>query len=227
MPIPSTNDEISRDIGTLIDDISKELAIPGGQNLTISSTAIINLGKAILLEGKRFQSNISSLDSLALSIRGLLELNLILTHVSRDQKALSNWIGQASKDATDIMNGMKSLAEATTGREKHIHELDSVLDLVHSSNADSGFELKGPFNIKEIAQKYGKAKDYDAVHKLCSKLIHPSSIKVNVFNVSDDNLDYVNAFLIVGQAYLRQSAPLIRSALESIGLYNPTSAGRP
>lgn len=75
---------------------------------------------------------------------------------------------------------------------------------------ESKYESKGPFQIKPLADKYGYLNDYLAVYKLCSKLIHPSSLKINLYaEISKDN----NYLKIVQKIAVHFSDKLTKFAL--------------
>lgn len=127
-------------------------------------------------EIKSFTTNINDLQYCAFHMRNIFELYLILRHISEDEKAINNWIGQIHKDFTDINKGFMAYGKKAgldiSALERKQISIDEILK-------KSSFESTGPFNIRDLAEKYGCVEDYMSIYKLSSKLIHPSSIKVN------------------------------------------------
>jgi hypothetical protein len=58
------------------------------------------------------------------------------------------------------------------------------------------------FNMKSVAGKFGLVDDYDAIFKCCSKILHPSSIRVNLQGAFDKNDNYKDVLIHIGIHYL-------------------------
>ncbi|MCF2948911.1 DUF5677 domain-containing protein [Paraglaciecola aquimarina] len=70
---------------------------------------------------------------------------------------------------------------------------------------NSPYTSQRNFNIRNLAIAHGYEEDYDFVYKLSSKLIHPSSIKVNFYESFIENDKYLT--VIIGTAmYFGQKA---------------------
>ncbi|MFA5214696.1 hypothetical protein [Sulfuricurvum sp.] len=157
--------------------------------------ALINLLEEILREVERFITGRSDLTLTSLQVRNIFELYLITKHVSTNQEGLNDWYGQMHKDSIDLQNGFMNLFSS---HNQDISELHDIQDFINESLANSPFESKREFNIKNLAIDYDYLLDYQAIHKLCSKLIHPSSIKINSFKALLEDDNYLNLLIIFG-----------------------------
>lgn len=123
----------------------------------------------------------------SLATRNIFELYLIIRYVSGDEKRQDKWLGQMHKDLFDINNGLRKLA---IKRNLPTGELDALEKMYNDAINDSPFRSSGPFEIKTIAAKYGNEEDFDFLFKLTSKLIHPSSSRVNGYSVIAEQFQY-------------------------------------
>lgn len=157
--------------------------------------AIENLFMEIERELDRFILGRTDLTATSIQVRNLFELYLIAKHISTSEKGLNSWFGQMHKDSMDIQNGF---IELFSSHNQDVSELEGIKEFTNQSLDDSPYTSKGGFNIKDLADKYGYIKDYSAIHKLCSKLIHPTSIKVNAYNALTENANYLAILEQVG-----------------------------
>lgn len=140
------------------------------------------------------------LSSLSLCVRTIFELYLILMHISTDEKALNKWFGQSHKDLKELTDGFIALGKKH-GLDEYVSKLEDVQEFADGSLASSPFESKGGFDIRNLAEKFGHLEDYKAVHKLCSKLIHPTSMNVNSYDALSNNNVFFNMIFCIGVFY--------------------------
>ncbi len=157
--------------------------------------AIENLFREIERELDRFISGRDDLTATSIQVRNLFELYLISKHIYTSEKYLNSWFGQMHKDSMDVQNGF---IELFSSHNKDVTELEKIREFIDQSLDDSPYTSKGGFNIKDLAESYGHVKDYTAIHKLCSKLIHPTSIKVNAYSALTENDNYLAVLEQVG-----------------------------
>lgn len=157
--------------------------------------AIENLFREIERELDRFITGRDDLTATSMQVRNLIELYLITKHINTSEKDLNSWIGQIHKDHTDVLNGF---IELFSSHNKNVTELEAIREFIDQSLDESSYESKGGFNIKYLAELYGYVKDYSAIHKLCSKLIHPTSFKVNAYSALTENDNYLAILEQVG-----------------------------
>ncbi len=175
-------------ISSFLDDFNN----PEGNRLKL---AIENLFREIERELDRFILGRADLTATSIQVRNLFELYLITKHVFTSEKGLNSWFGQMHKDSMDVQNGF---IELLSSHNQDVSELKEIRELIDQSLDDSPYTSKGGFNIKDLAEEYGYVKDYSAIHKLCSKLIHPTSIKVNAYNALTENNNYLAVLEQVG-----------------------------
>lgn len=164
-------------------------------NDTLLVQALTPLLQASTREINKLMYEELDLSSLSLCVRNIFELYLILEHICTDERALKNWFGQAHKDFKDVNDGFITLCQ-NNGLD--ISELVKVQEFQDDSLDASPFKSKGGFNIRNLAENYGYLDDYKAVHKLCSKLIHPTSMSVNAYNALSKNDVYFKLIFHIG-----------------------------
>lgn len=193
-----------------IDDIEPLLKViirqcEKGRELQVCdrTTSLQNLYQEALVEAARLRAGESEIVTVCVAVRNLFEIMLLINHLAASDEAVECWIGQLQRDALDIHDGLISLF--------HKHGVQSLpLENSRSSvlvNGDEhGVVPSRPFKIRSIAEQLGVSEDYDAMYKLCSKIVHPSSIRVNLPGAFEKNGDYKNALIHVGIHYLAQIA---------------------
>ena len=157
-------------------------------------TTICNLMREAEREINRIISNPVDITIVSLGTRNIIELYLISRHIYTETKWEENWWGQMHKDSIDIQEGLVSLLEK---HNKDPSEVKNYIEFCDQSLEESQFESKGGFNIRDLAKRYGHDEDYISVHKLCSKLIHPTSIKINAYQAFTENDNYIKTLSYV------------------------------
>jgi hypothetical protein len=154
-----------------------------------------NLFRETIREAKRLQNAKDDIQSISTAVRNIFEIHLIIKYLENSEDAVKRWIGQLQNDALEIHDGVISLIS------KHGFNSEALVTSkarVVESGEKQGVVPSKPFRIREIANEFGWIEAYDAMYKLCSKIIHPSSIWVNLPGVFDDNDDYINTLIHVG-----------------------------
>ena len=162
---------------------------------SIINIALILLFREAEREITRLLSSLHDLTLVSLSVRNLFEIYLISRHISANEKALYNWHGQSHKDSKDVRDGFIGLMEK---KALDASELREIQKFEEKNVAASPFTSKGPFILRDLADKYGYLDDYLFVYKLSSKLVHPSSMKVMAYETLSENANYLNIVLQVG-----------------------------
>jgi DNA-directed RNA polymerase subunit L len=175
--------------------------------------ALINLLNETTREINRLESNKYEITLTSIHVRNIFELYLLTKHILSDGKAFKCWMGQLPKDISDFTEGFISLFKKYGKTETG---LDAVINNINTSINDGPYTPKGPFNMKELARKYGLEEDYSAIHKLCSKIVHPSSMKVNTYQILVANDNYNNSLLYAGAHFSRLIGGLCRDIKEKI-----------
>lgn len=154
--------------------------------------AILNILKDIDREISRLISSINEIDYASLHTRNIFDLYLILRNVYSNENEMRRWYGQQHKDSTDVRNGFKVLLEKKNLDTTELTEIQAYED---RALAGSHYESERNFNISHLAKIHGYGDDYSFVYKLSSKLIHPSAMKVNSYEILTENCNYLGIII--------------------------------
>jgi hypothetical protein len=140
--------------------------------------------KAACKEIEDLSNNGLELSVVSMQVRNIFELYLTARHIYTDKNALNNWFGQMHRDLVDIQNGFIELLKRKNLDDSKLVEANYYLN---QTLAQTTFSSSKSFNLKDLAVKFGYEADYNFVYKLSSKLIHPTSLKVNGYAALDEN----------------------------------------
>jgi len=157
--------------------------------------ALYNLFRESLREMQEFSMDRENITRTSLNVRNIFEIYLITMHISVDDQGRKNWFGQMHKDMLDVRNGFRALLKSN-GMEAP--ELDEIDEFCNVSLDQSPYESSGGFNLKGLSDKYGFSHHYSFIYKLSSKLIHPTSMKVNGYDTIDDDKNYLKVMTYCG-----------------------------
>lgn len=204
---PKDDLELSKKhISVVIDDLeSKEYSE--------LNNAVINILKNIVQEISRLISSIDELEYASLHTRNIFELYLILTHVYSDNEALSRWYGQLHSDSEQIRNGFRKLL---VKKGLDTSSLDEVKEFEDNALKISPYSSARNFNISHLAKTYGYEDDYSFVYKLSSKLVHPSSMKVNFYGILTENNKYLTVIVSTAMFFGQKAEKLALSISEKV-----------
>jgi hypothetical protein len=183
---PKEDLELSKkSINRVIDD----LALKAYSELNF---VVLNLLKNIVQEISKLTTTIDELEYASLHTRNIFELYLILTHVYSDPQALSCWYGQLHKDSEEIREGFRTLL---IKKGLDTSSLDENKEFEDNALKVSPYSSESNFRIKNLAKIHGYEDDYSFVYKLSSKLVHPSSMKINFYNILTENNKYLKVIV--------------------------------
>lgn len=185
MDVPLNIDENFKISNQVLSDFIRDAEALGQHSFI---TTICNLMREVIREMNRIITNPIDITIVSLGTRNLIELYLISRHIYTETKWESNWWGQMHKDSIDIQEGLVSLLKKHDG---DLSEVKKYIEFCDQTIEESQFESKGGFNIRDIAKRYGHDEDYISVYKLCSKLIHPTSVKINAYQAFTENDNYI------------------------------------
>ena len=168
--------------------------------------ALLNLTRESVAEITRLLNYPNDLILTSLCVRNIFELYLLTRHIYSNPKGLKSWYGQMHKDLEEVRNGFKSLLEK---KGLSSPELEDVQEFCNKSLDDSPYTSKGNFNMKSLAIDYGYSEDYDFLYKLASKLVHPSSMRVNSFSSLIDDNNYITVLNHSGAFFSRKLEELV------------------
>lgn len=159
------------------------------------NSALLGLFRDAQREIHRLLCSFDNLTISSLAIRNIFEVYLILKHIYSDPKALYSWYGQSHKDSKEVRDGFIKLME---NKGLDTTELKEIQLLEDQALEHSPFQSKGSFQVRNLAEKYGYLDDYLFIYKLSSKLIHPSSMKIMMYDILAENSNYQSVVLQIG-----------------------------
>lgn len=169
------------------------------------TSAVLNILRNIDLEITRLIGSIDDLEYASLHTRNIFELYLILSHIYTDENALSAWYGQLHKDSEQIRDGFRKLL---VKKGLDTSSLDAVKEFEDNALAKSPYSSARNFNISDLAKKHGHQDDYGFIYKLSSKLVHPSSMKVNFYAALTENNKYLTMIVHMAMYFGQKSEKL-------------------
>lgn len=119
----------------------------------------------------------------ALATRNLYELRLRIEHLTADPANLGRWQAEAATDKIQVLEGILGIQGGRDGAPRAILT-DEIARLRALLDRHGMHELKRITSTASIAQQLRRDDEHQALFKLLSKLVHPSSYLVN---------DYQNA----------------------------------
>lgn len=191
-----------------------EIRLPPNEDLSLSMRSIrsaitslqadrkteLNIALANLLKASAIEINYlidkgCDLSIASMSTRNIFEIYLILLTITSKKEALSNWFGQAHRDSKDIRDGFIKVA---LNKGLDVSELQQIQRFEDDALDQSPYESNRGFNIKDLATQHGYLDDYMFVYKLSSKLVHPTSMKVNSYNALVQDSNYLSVVQQLG-----------------------------
>ena len=173
-------------------------------NLLIATADYLKLTKSSL------NSHISAI---AISTRSIYEINVKLRSLIADQENLRKWQSEAVTDKVQALDGILLLAnDSESIAEQNIikQEIERLNDLITKYGLPT---IKQPISTGNLAKTVGLENEHNALFKLYSKLVHPSSYLVNDYN-SAASIENRKILQIHAQLYAYDSISRICEALE-------------
>lgn len=124
------------------------------------------------------QGTTSHISVLALATRNLFELNIRLRDILRSDKQLKRWQGEAVRDNVELLEGLMRLS-TTNENNQAKGVLRTEVERLQGLQQKYGLPDKGSPPTKNLAVDVGLEDEYDALFKVFSKLVHPTSYLVN------------------------------------------------
>ncbi|TGN40681.1 DUF5677 domain-containing protein [Marinobacter confluentis] len=199
-------DELAVNFRRTATELELALDIVGNTKSDATSHVLSCLFREAYREIERLFQFSDDLTFASLSVRNLFELYLISQHVHSDKKALSRWLGQTHKDSKDVRDGFITLMRKKGFNTKELEELQEFED---RALAESPFTSNGPFQMRDLAKKYGHLDDYYFIYKLSSKLIHPTSMKIMGYEALNEESNYLTTVLQVGAYFSHRYRELV------------------
>ncbi len=183
-------------------------------NRTEKSVVLCNLliATADYLELTKSSLNFH-ISAIAASTRSIYEINVRLRSLIADQESLRKWQSEAVTDKVQVLEGILLLANNSENlKEQNIlkQEIDRLNGLVTKYGLPT---IKQPISTGNLAKTVGLENEHNALFKLYSKLVHPSSYLVNDYNGAA-SIENQKILQIHAQLYAYDSISIICEALE-------------
>ena len=176
------------------------------------NNALLNLFQSSVREISQLIENITALDYVSLHTRNIFELYLITLQINKSDAELKRWYGQQHKDTTDVRSGFRQLL---IKKGLDTSALDEVQKFEDDSLEESPYKSERNFNISNLAKVHGYSDDYGFLYKLSSKLVHPSALKVNNYDVLTENDNYLTVVLQLAVFFAQKVEKLANSVMET------------
>lgn len=155
----------------------------------------------------------SHISALALSTRSIYEINVRVRSLIENQENLKKWQSEAITDKVQVLEGILLLAnESENLSEQFILEQE----IVRLKGLVEKYELptiKQPISTGNLAKTVGLEDEHNALFKLYSKLVHPSSYLVNDYDGASCN-ENQKTLQIHAQLYAHDSISTICEELD-------------
>jgi hypothetical protein len=137
---------------------------------------------------------------IAWGCRNLVELSVFAKYVAQSPANLMRFVEDAGVDESHTATALLKLVENTPTSEAGEKAKQALLANVAVMRSASSFQGKQYLQVMNIARELGFEDKLFAVHKLCSKLIHPTA--QSILQVDREQQDERDAYLIFGINYL-------------------------
>lgn len=186
------------------------ITLLSGKNYSALNNALLSLLREARRESYRLLSSMEDLVLASFSVRNLFEIYLISKHIHSNEQALLNWYGQSHKDSKEVRDGAIKLMK---NKGLSTAELELIQRLEDDLLEQSPFESKGSFQVRQLAEDYGYLDDYQFIYKLSSKLVHPSSMKIMLYDVLTENRNYLSVVHQLGVYFTLEFSMFLQAAL--------------
>jgi hypothetical protein len=137
---------------------------------------------------------------IAWGCRNLLELSVFAKYVAQSHTNLVRFVEDAGVDELHAATALLKLVEDAPTSEADEKAKQALLANVAAMRSASSFQGKQYLQVMNIAHELGFEDKLFAVHKLCSKQIHPTA--QSILQVDREQQDERDAYLIFGINYL-------------------------
>jgi hypothetical protein len=150
-------------------------------------------------------------DMVAWATRNLFELDLLVRFVLKSEENMLRFLGERARDEIEILEGLISLGEDQSSRNVAI--LRARVDDLKRIAQKHKIRPEKHRTTRDLADAAGLRHVYDALFKLYSKYVHPSSWLVNASRQMID--EYKDAFVLEAQRYALDTLHMVSEAVRS------------
>lgn len=200
IPRISKADEIPSHLNLIGADLRKSADDLGNRFVrTEASVAFTNIARRSAIEiervGRYCGPVVCETEVVALCARNLFELNLFLRHIMSGSTYLKGWVGQCVTDRREAGEALAALTDDPRVKATIAAGVAGDAEILQKH----GITAASRFNVKKLAEQYGLLSEYQALYKLFSKVVHPSSWLVNLDELTAPV--FLDVFVVQCQIY--------------------------
>ncbi len=136
-------------------------------------------------------------DGVAISARGLIELNIWVLFCNVSEENARIFLGDAGRDVREMLKTLQELYVLRFGkRHPSLDELSLEIEQAAVEEKIEGIEKKY-LRVDQAAQSVGARASYVAFNRICSKVAHPTSMMVNL---RDYLSDFIEMLYLMGES---------------------------
>ncbi len=145
--------------------------------------------------------------------RSLFELNIITRYVLMSEENLKRFGGEFVVDKTQILRGLLLFSKDSS--KETVEALEKEIARIKTIAEKHALPIQKSELIRDRAKRVGLSEEYDALYKLFSKYVHPSSYTINASSEEVHSNEVRNIFLIYSQIYAGDMFQRIKDATSS------------
>lgn len=142
----------------------------------------------------------------AVNVKYIFELYIVTRRIGEDKRYHREWAGQSRRDLEEVISGMTSLATSfgEPQASKELTGIDAENAALFAGATLHGVPLKysRKFNMSDLADACGKREEYKSFYKMCSKISHPSALRVMTLFAEESGKDFLAVLVIYRTALL-------------------------
>jgi hypothetical protein len=157
---------------------------------------------------------------LAWACRDLLELDVLTKYVLNSEANARRFIAHRLIDGIEIFKYVKDY--------QLFHEpgsttpaIDETIRMAEEQKAFEGISETKFLNVKKIAAQHGMAEEYLYMHKITSKLVHPTAWSVLAMNDEGEFALFKTSFFFAAARYVSETHEAIKQHVDVYGLKPP------
>ena len=137
----------------------------------------------------------------AWACRNLLELRIFTKYVTRSLTDRKRFMADLTVDSSDSAAALIKLTYSVVPKSNlEDEDISSLSKAVKALNDKLKFEGKSYLSATDLAKKMGFGEEFSALHKICSKLVHPTAQSILSIDLEDQHQR--DALFILGGGYL-------------------------
>jgi hypothetical protein len=147
--------------------------------------------------------------------RNLLELRIITKYVLQSPTKRRRFFDDVYADATAYTEATKTVSTQLVP-EMNVDSHDSMMSILEARKVARQITKHKYLPVRDMADSIGLRDTYDAMNKVCSKMVHPTSLSILTVDIEDQAQANRNMLLLAGCVYLTEIVTNISTFAESL-----------